>query len=194
MIANQKKVWGLALESFVNICQCTVLRTYLPNGTTVGVAWPLRPGRPQGPQRPAALRLAGGPEPHCAGGILHANSRMLDSGMKKQILPVWERGVSLKFLNGFARDYDVRGLTTEEVCEKHIKPETILPSCSVWETIWTASSEDPNSTLIGTPTCMVSHAWLYQFMALMGIIRNYFLQNRKRQGQSVSGIFRLHDG
>jgi len=103
---------------------------------------------------------------------------------------VWVRGVSMDFLERYVREYDLKGLSTEEVCNKYVKPATKRGRCSVWEAVWLA---DPESDLLGKPTVFVSHAWQYDFLVLMSILRLYCdsVKSQSKRGASTTTYFFL---
>lgn len=96
---------------------------------------------------------------------------------ESQIPPVWDRGVSLHLLLRLVDEFEVKDLTTSEVCERIIKPQTASARCSFWEAVY-AGGPSSRATLIGKPACMVSHAWQYKFTTLVAIIQRYCDQTK----------------
>jgi hypothetical protein len=90
-------------------------------------------------------------------------------------VPVWQRGVSVLLLERFAKESATGGLSTQEVCETLIRPPTEPAKCSAWQALRLSSSPEVPS-LIGTSTCFVSHAWQYNFLDLVSIIRTFAYQ------------------
>eukprot|EP00928_Gymnodinium_smaydae_P000007 TRINITY_DN10004_c0_g1_i4.p1 TRINITY_DN10004_c0_g1~~TRINITY_DN10004_c0_g1_i4.p1 ORF type:complete len:492 (-),score=65.37 TRINITY_DN10004_c0_g1_i4:130-1605(-) len=87
--------------------------------------------------------------------------------------PVWQRGLSLKFLETYATERSVpEHYTTKDLCEQYVKPETENARSSMWEKVYSTHGVG-SSTLLGKPTCMVCHAWSYNFEMLVSIISNY---------------------
>ena len=121
--------------------------------------------------------------------------RLADPSSSVNISPpalarVWERGLSMEFLERFLESSVLRlGRTTISTCgvvEQYVKPWTQPARCSVWEALFVSAipssgasgglshmEPDVEETFTGTPTVMVSHAWSYEFSLLLSIIRNY---------------------
>eukprot|EP00746_Dinoflagellata_sp_MGD_P015542 gnl/MRDRNA2_/MRDRNA2_134583_c0_seq1.p1 gnl/MRDRNA2_/MRDRNA2_134583_c0~~gnl/MRDRNA2_/MRDRNA2_134583_c0_seq1.p1 ORF type:complete len:621 (-),score=82.12 gnl/MRDRNA2_/MRDRNA2_134583_c0_seq1:264-2126(-) len=96
-----------------------------------------------------------------------------ESASAGTVPPVWERGVSMVFLQRFKADViNVADMTTADICHNHVKPLTEAALCSIWEALH-ASSATSSGLLLGKQTCMVSHAWSYKFTELLSIIKFY---------------------
>eukprot|EP00746_Dinoflagellata_sp_MGD_P018035 gnl/MRDRNA2_/MRDRNA2_141742_c0_seq1.p1 gnl/MRDRNA2_/MRDRNA2_141742_c0~~gnl/MRDRNA2_/MRDRNA2_141742_c0_seq1.p1 ORF type:complete len:637 (-),score=99.41 gnl/MRDRNA2_/MRDRNA2_141742_c0_seq1:239-2149(-) len=94
--------------------------------------------------------------------------------------PVWQRGVSLAFLQCFVFDNNVPpSESTKEVCDRIVKPQTQAATCSMWHALAACGAFEVND-FIGKPTCFVSHAWANQFNTLVSIAASYDSQFFRR--------------
>jgi tetratricopeptide (TPR) repeat protein len=101
----------------------------------------------------------------------------LEGGMQTaeiKIIDPFSVGVHLGFLIDQIHankwwDFVDGGATTTDICESIIKPVTKPYQCSLAE-YWSAS----NNSVFGKPVGFVSHAWMYNFRALLDALVSYF--------------------
>ena len=86
-------------------------------------------------------------------------------------LKPWERsGISIRFLDAFVRTHAITpDMTTTDVMEKFIKPETVALKCCYVELL-TNANRCPREWL-GKPTHFASHWWGYKFLDLVRALR-----------------------
>lgn len=107
---------------------------------------------------------------------------------QKDMPPMWVQGVSCAFLQSMIASNRIAGdLTTEEVVEKFVRPQTAPAKCSYWEAVWRSGSKD-TSMLCGQSMAMVSHAWSYKFVDLVSILTTY----EAKHGSGGSSSLRMY--
>jgi hypothetical protein len=67
-------------------------------------------------------------------------------------------------------------MATSDVCYEIVKPETINDKCSYADSL-IKLKDGMNQHLVGNATVFVSHAWSYQFLALVEAIEIYHKNN-----------------
>ncbi len=84
----------------------------------------------------------------------------------------WKLGIKLQFLISWSKQQGITpNLTTSEVCENFIKPETQASQLSYCEQL--LLSED-TAKFVGCPSAFISHAWGYHFLAVLEALISYF--------------------
>ena len=82
------------------------------------------------------------------------------------------RGVSVAFLKWFIAQHEstpgFKDMTTTDVCNIIIKPETEARKCAYLELI-VDKSDDSSLPFVGPAQCFVSHAWKYKFIDLVQV-------------------------
>jgi hypothetical protein len=106
-------------------------------------------------------------------------------------VPVHARGVSLEFLQQFAKEKGVGGrMTTAEVCQRLLKPITAEASCAYYQLLERAPQSMASGTprnartraartmkrLVGRSNYFISHSWSYRFRELLSILENFEAQ------------------
>ena len=93
------------------------------------------------------------------------------------------QGFSMEALQLFCRDYKDKindGMTTIDICEKIVKPETESDNCSMVDW-WVKRKDGINRKLVGRATIFISHVWKYKFNQLVGLIEKYWRENGQTQ-------------
>lgn len=95
-----------------------------------------------------------------------------DAPSDDQLKP-WERpGVSIRFLDAFAVTHDITpDMTTTDVMERIIKPETAARKCCYVELL--ASDDRCPPQWLGKTTHFASHWWGYSFLDLVAALRAF---------------------
>ena len=110
------------------------------------------------------------------------------SSARDNDVPVHARGVSLEFLQQFAKEKGVGGrMTTAEVCQRLLKPITAEASCAYYQLLERAPQSMASGTprnarekaertmkrLVGRSNYFISHSWSYRFRELVSILENF---------------------
>jgi Flp pilus assembly protein TadD len=80
-------------------------------------------------------------------------------------------GVHFSVLAGFARDYP--GLTTTQLCEAFVKPETRERQCAYLDMLLDAPPLPSGKPLVGPAKCFVSHAWMCKYAVVLECMADF---------------------
>ena len=102
----------------------------------------------------------------------HSEHQARDSPCDDQLKP-WERpGVSIRCLEAFVRTHHITpDMTTTDVMERFIKPETTARKCSYVELLSSDDRCPPH--WLGKATHFASHWWGYSFTELVSVLRAF---------------------
>ena len=102
----------------------------------------------------------------------HSQQNATDAPNDDQLKP-WERpGVSLRFLESFVCTHNITPtMTTTDVMERIIKPETAARKCCYVELL--SSDDRCPPQWLGKATHFASHWWGYSFLELVGALRAF---------------------
>mmetsp|Transcript_30322 Transcript_30322/g.43385 ORF Transcript_30322/g.43385 Transcript_30322/m.43385 type:complete len:199 (-) Transcript_30322:3136-3732(-) len=98
----------------------------------------------------------------------------------KSSLPFPKHGVKLSYYLEFMEKCcgggdNLIGLTTQEVCDKFVKPITFEYQCSFCE--WLEMTEHP---AVGVATVFISHAWKFKFTSVVDALQYHFSEEQHK--------------
>lgn len=109
-----------------------------------------------------------------AASLAAASSSSIAQEYDPSVFP--KHGIKLSFYEEFINSFGGRdafeGLTTNDVCEKYIKPTTALHQVSFCDLL-----QGVGHPAVGTARVFISHAWKYQFLDVCDALLEHFREN-----------------